>query len=62
MLSHLTGWHLVILLVILLLLVGSTQLPRLARSIGQSMRIVRTDVAGLSEPQGPPDEGNATQN
>jgi len=49
MLGNLTGWHFLIILVVVLLLFGSTKLPALARSVGQSMRIfkseVKTDIA-----------------
>jgi sec-independent protein translocase protein TatA len=36
--------HLIIILVIILLLFGAPKLPGLARSIGQSMKIFRTEV------------------
>lgn len=44
MLGNLTGWHLVIILVIVLLLFGATRLPALTRSIGQSVRIFKKEV------------------
>ena len=43
MFNGLTGWHLVIILVIVLLLFGAPKLPALARSLGQSMRIFKGD-------------------
>jgi len=44
MLGNLNGWHLVIILAIVLLLFGAPKLPGLARSVGQSMRILRSEV------------------
>lgn len=44
MLGNLTGWHFVIIIAIVLLLFGATKLPALARSMGQSMRIFRSEV------------------
>lgn len=42
--GNLTGWHAVILLVIILLLFGAPKLPALARSLGQSMKIFKSEV------------------
>jgi sec-independent protein translocase protein TatA len=39
-----TGWHALIILVIILLLFGAPKLPALARSLGQSMKILKTEV------------------
>lgn len=44
MLGNLTGWHLLVLLAIVVLLFGATRLPALARSVGQSMKIFRSEV------------------
>jgi sec-independent protein translocase protein TatA len=44
MLGNLNGWHLVILLAIILLLFGAPRLPALARSVGQSIKIFRTEI------------------
>lgn len=44
MLGNLQGWHLVIILVVVLLLFGAPRLPALARSVGQSMRILKREV------------------
>lgn len=43
MLANLNGWHIVIVLAVIILLFGSTKLPALARSLGQSARILRTE-------------------
>jgi sec-independent protein translocase protein TatA len=39
-----TGWHLIAVLAIVLLLFGAPKLPALAKSIGQSMKILRTEI------------------
>lgn len=44
MLGNLQGWHLIIVLVVILLLFGATRLPALARSIGQSTKIFRQEM------------------
>jgi sec-independent protein translocase protein TatA len=60
MFTNLTGWHLLILFAVVLLLFGTTRLPALSRSIGQSMRIIRTETrdlekgASTEEPTDPP--------
>jgi sec-independent protein translocase protein TatA len=45
MLGNLTGWHLLIIVAILLLLFSATKLPTLARSVGQSAKIFRSEMA-----------------
>ncbi|ORC21980.1 MULTISPECIES: Sec-independent protein translocase subunit TatA [Rothia] len=44
---NIQGWHWVVLLVIIILLFGAPKLPGMARSLGQSMRIFKTEVDGL---------------
>lgn len=39
-----SGWELVILLAVLVLLFGATKLPTAARSIGQSIRIFKAET------------------
>lgn len=41
-------WHIIILVVVLVLLFGATRLPRAAKSLGQSMRIFKDEVQGLT--------------
>ena len=44
------GWpHLIVILVVVLLLFGAPKLPGLARSIGQSMRIFRSEVRTMKD-------------
>jgi sec-independent protein translocase protein TatA len=44
MLGNLGGWHWIVILLIVLLLFGAPKLPALARSVGQSMRIFKTEI------------------
>jgi sec-independent protein translocase protein TatA len=39
-----TGWHALIILVVILLLFGAPKLPALAKSLGQSMKILKSEV------------------
>ncbi|TFC78173.1 twin-arginine translocase TatA/TatE family subunit [Cryobacterium sp. TMS1-20-1] len=48
MLSNLSGWHFVIILFVVLLFFGAPKLPALARSLGQSMKIFRTELKSES--------------
>jgi sec-independent protein translocase protein TatA len=45
MLGNLTGWHVLIVLAIILLLFGAAKLPALSKSIGQSVKIFKTEVS-----------------
>jgi sec-independent protein translocase protein TatA len=42
-----SGWELIVLLGVLVLLFGSTKLPGAARAIGQSMRIFKAETKGM---------------
>ena len=44
MFANLNGWHALIVVVVILLLVGAPKIPALARSLGQSMRILKTEI------------------
>ncbi|WP_022880697.1 Sec-independent protein translocase subunit TatA [Gryllotalpicola ginsengisoli] len=48
-LRDLGGWHLLIILVIIVLLFGASRLPAVSKSLGQSMRIFRKEVKGLKD-------------
>lgn len=45
MLQTLTGWHALIVLAVIVLIFGAAKLPALARSLGQSVRILKTEVS-----------------
>jgi sec-independent protein translocase protein TatA len=42
--GNLTGWHFLILLVVILLLFGAPKLPGLAKSLGQSLNIFKSEM------------------
>jgi sec-independent protein translocase protein TatA len=44
----LRGWHIVVLLVVILLLFGAPKLPELARSIGKSLHILKDEAKSLT--------------
>ncbi|RPE74743.1 sec-independent protein translocase protein TatA [Curtobacterium sp. PhB137] len=44
MLGNLTGIHLLIILGIVVLLFGATKLPALAKGLGQSLNIFRSEI------------------
>ncbi|MBG6054103.1 sec-independent protein translocase protein TatA [Salinibacterium sp. CAN_S4] len=53
MLGNAFGWpHLLVILAIVLLLFGAPKLPGLARSLGQSMRIFRSEVKTMKNENG----------
>ena len=53
MFANLTGWHALIILAVVLLIFGAAKLPALARSVGQSVKILQREVhsqdAGAAE-------------
>ena len=51
MLGNLTGWHLLIVLAVVLLIFGAAKLPALAKSVGQSARIFRGEMKSLHDDQ-----------
>lgn len=59
MFQNLTGWHFVILLVIILLLFGAPRLPALARSLGQSFRILKGEVKSAKDDDATGADGTA---
>lgn len=50
MLQNLTGWHFLIILIVILLLFGAPKLPGLARSLGQSMNILKKEMRPGNDP------------
>jgi sec-independent protein translocase protein TatA len=50
-----TGPHLIIVLLVIILLFGATKLPALAKAVGQSARIFRSEVKGLKDDDGKSD-------
>jgi sec-independent protein translocase protein TatA len=54
----LQGWHLVVILAIILLLFGAPKLPALTRSVAQSMRIFRSELRH-NDDEAPADKAEA---
>jgi sec-independent protein translocase protein TatA len=46
------GWEWVILLVVVLLLFGAKRLPDMARSLGQSARVLKGEIKGMRDDDG----------
>lgn len=44
MFQNLTGWHALIILAVIVLIFGAAKLPALAKSVGQSMRILKNET------------------
>lgn len=52
--GNLSGIHLIIILAVIVLLFGAPKLPGLARSVGQSMRIFKSEVKTMKDENGDP--------
>ncbi len=46
---RLEGWHIVIIIVLAIVLFGAPKLPGLARSVGQSLRIFKSEVRQMKD-------------
>ncbi|MEK8229014.1 Sec-independent protein translocase subunit TatA [Oerskovia sp. M15] len=46
-------WHIIVLVVVVLLLFGAKRLPDLARSVGQSLKIFKSEVKDLRDDDKP---------
>ena len=53
MARNLQGWHIVVLVVVILLLFGAKRLPDLAKSVGQSLRIFKREMKDLTGDDAP---------
>lgn len=51
MLAGLSGWHIVIIVAVILVLFGATKLPLFAKGLGQSIKIFRNEVAQDPTPE-----------
>lgn len=49
MLAGMQGWHLLIVLAVILLLFGAAKLPALAKSMGQSARVFKGEMKAMKE-------------
>ncbi|WP_295010728.1 Sec-independent protein translocase subunit TatA [uncultured Microbacterium sp.] len=57
MLAGLNGWHLVIILAVILLLFGAAKLPALAKSMGQSARVFKGEMKAMKDDDAVRDAG-----
>lgn len=53
-------WPIVIIIVVALLLFAAPKLPGMARSLGQSMRILRSEVKEMRNEDGKPSSSSST--
>ncbi|CAB4895695.1 MAG: twin-arginine translocase TatA/TatE family subunit [Actinobacteria bacterium] len=58
-LGNLNGWHLIIIIAVIVLLFGAPKLPGLARSLGQSLRIFRGEMKTMKEEKNKNSDGAA---
>lgn len=50
--AGLTGWHLLVLVLVILLLFGAAKLPALAKSMGQSARLFKGEMKAMKDEDG----------
>ncbi|WP_375386856.1 twin-arginine translocase TatA/TatE family subunit [uncultured Amnibacterium sp.] len=51
MLAGLTGVHLLVIVAVLVLLFGATKLPQLAKGLGQSVKVLRSELGPDADPK-----------
>ncbi len=51
--ANLQGWHLLIILAVILLLFGAAKLPALAKSMGQSARVFKGEMKAMKDEDAP---------
>ncbi len=49
MFAGMQGWHLLIVLAVILLLFGAAKLPALAKSMGQSARVFKGEIKAMKD-------------
>jgi len=54
MLHGLTGWHLLIVLAVIVLLFGAAKLPALAQSVGRSARLFKGELKAMKDDDADP--------
>lgn len=57
--GNLGGWTGLIVLVVILLLFGAPKLPALAKSLGQSLKIFKSEVRPSDDSTGPADNSGS---
>jgi len=51
MIAGLTGIHLLVIVLVVLVLFGATKLPIFARGLGQSIKVLRSELGPDAEPK-----------
>lgn len=54
--AGLTGWHLLVLVLVVLLLFGAAKLPALAKSMEQSARLFKGEMKAMKDEDGKSDK------
>jgi sec-independent protein translocase protein TatA len=54
-------WHIIILVVVILLVFGSRKLPDMARGLGRSMRILKSETEAMKKDGTNPDDDGDTR-
>ncbi len=60
--NALSGWHLVAIVLVVLLLFGSSKLPALAKGLGESVRILRRETTKEDQSQEVPEVADTETN
>jgi sec-independent protein translocase protein TatA len=55
-----SGWHLLVIVFLVLLLFGAPKLPALAKSVGQSMKIFKSEIKSDKSDKSDKDTDDAT--
>jgi sec-independent protein translocase protein TatA len=59
-LRGLEGWHIVIIVALLVVLFGARRMPGAARSLGQSLRIFKSEIKAAKDDDPQPDTATVT--
>ena len=57
--GSLSAWHWLVVLGVVVLLFGSSKLPQVARSLGQSARVLKAEARGLREDEAAAGQGES---
>lgn len=60
--NALSGWHLAAIVLVVLLLFGSSKLPALAKGLGESLRILRRETTNQDQLQEVPEVADTETN
>lgn len=62
MFQNFGGWHLLIILAVVLLLFGAAKLPALAKSMGQSARVFKGEIKAMKDDEATPTSEGTVKN